>query len=518
MSTVKGTYTASTAFFEALYEAGVRYCFVNLGSDHPAIVEAFVKGKNEGLKQPEIITCPHELKSGRNIKQMANRALSFASSDPKGPVHLIGPREVMEEEIEPYSLDQSHWRPIEPAALPPSGVRRIASALATAKEPLCIVGGAGRNHAAPTELVKLANIVKGMRVLDSAASDMSFPADHRAWLSARYGVDDSIKTADVILVLESDVPYIPTKCRPKPDATIYHIDIDPLKQLMPVFYIDAVARYRADSATALQQLNEHLTSNAELQSLLASESINARWHALEQSYATRLQTIKDQAQPSSDGTFGPSYLTARVRALCPPDTIWCVEAVTNAGLVADQIQATRPGSFINCGGGGLGWSGGAALGIKLAADDVANARGDSSATPFITQIVGDGTYLFSVPGTVYWISQRYNLPVLTIILNNKGWNAPRKSALLVHPEGYASKASNEDMNISFAPSPDYAGIAHAASGGKVWAGRARDVKGLESTLKTAVEQVKMGNGAVVDAQLEGGQGSFGAGVEGKQGG
>jgi hypothetical protein len=55
-------YTASFAFFEALWEAGVTYCFVNLGSDHPSILEAMVKGQNEKKDQfPRIITCPNEV-------------------------------------------------------------------------------------------------------------------------------------------------------------------------------------------------------------------------------------------------------------------------------------------------------------------------------------------------------------------------------------------------------------------------------------------------------------------------
>jgi hypothetical protein len=33
-------YTASFAFFEALWEAGVAHVFVNLGSDHPVSIEA----------------------------------------------------------------------------------------------------------------------------------------------------------------------------------------------------------------------------------------------------------------------------------------------------------------------------------------------------------------------------------------------------------------------------------------------------------------------------------------------
>lgn len=94
--------------------------------------------------------------------------------------------------------------------------------------------------------------------------------------------------------------------------------------------------------------------------------------------------------------------------------------MTNTGFVADNIQATVPGSWINCGGGGLGWSGGGALGIKLASEYEAGLRGGGEKGRFVVQIVGDGTFLFSVPGSVYWISQRYKIPVLTIVLNNKG--------------------------------------------------------------------------------------------------
>jgi hypothetical protein len=55
-------YTASFAFFEAIWEAGVTHCFVNLGSDHPSIIEAMVKGQQEkNGKFPRIITCPNEV-------------------------------------------------------------------------------------------------------------------------------------------------------------------------------------------------------------------------------------------------------------------------------------------------------------------------------------------------------------------------------------------------------------------------------------------------------------------------
>jgi hypothetical protein len=56
-------YTTSFAFFEALWEAGVTHCFVNLGSDHPSIIEAMVKGQREKKDGfPRIITCPNEVR------------------------------------------------------------------------------------------------------------------------------------------------------------------------------------------------------------------------------------------------------------------------------------------------------------------------------------------------------------------------------------------------------------------------------------------------------------------------
>lgn len=104
--------------------------------------------------------------------------------------------------------------------------------------------------------------------------------------------------------------------------------------------------------------------------------------------------------------------------------------------------------------------------------------------------------------------------MLTIVLNNKGWNAPRKSLLLVHPDGRGSKVSNEEINISFAPTPDYSGIAKAAAGGDVWAGHAANVEELGSLLPKAVESVKSGRTAVLDAHLEGSDGKYTGGKAG----
>lgn len=356
-----------------------------------------------------------EIKRGKNVKELVNRALSFAVSEPRGPVYLYGAREAMEEEIEPYTLDQKHWTPVELGGLSTKQLRAVSEALVGAKEPLVITGYSGRNPGAVEALVALADTVKGLRVLDTGGSDMCFPANHPAWLGLRYGVDESIKTADVIVLLDVDVPWIPTQCRPRDDAKIFHIDVDTLKQQMPVFYINAIARYRVDAETALTQITAYI--NYSMKEKVSSPRFSELAEARKASHQARLDTIAAQAVLSEEGHFGCPYLIRQVRDACPPDTIWAVEAVTNAAFVNDQIQATLPNSWINCGGGGLGWSGGGALGIKLATDF---ENGGTNKGKFVCQIVGDGTYLFSVPGSVYWIAQRYNIPVLTIVLNNQG--------------------------------------------------------------------------------------------------
>lgn len=396
-----------------------------------------------------------EFKTGRNVKQMVRRALQFATSAPCGPVYLYGAREVMEDELEPYTLNNKEWEPVQPSALPVEAVKMVAEALAGAKEPLVVVGSTGRNHSAVGELVKLADTVKGLRVLDTAGSDMCFPSDHRASLGLRYGVDDSITTADVILVADCDVPWIPTQCRPKEGARIFHIDVDPLKQQMPVFYIAAEARWKADSATVFKQLHGYLSADPSLSQTMAAH--DDRWTALADAHAKRMSLIRDLAQPDPDGNYNASYLAAAVRRAVPADTIFAVEAVTNTVFVADQIQATLPGSWLNCGGGGLGWSGGAALGIKLATESEGGKR-------LVCQIVGDGTFLFSVPGSVYWIAQRYGLPILTVVLNNRGMPRFPPAVLLYpsHPRTCRYRRSGRVQGADTLPHPLQAGTPPAA--------------------------------------------------------
>lgn len=70
--------------------------------------------------------------------------------------------------------------------------------------------------------------------------------------------------------------------------------------------------------------------------------------------------------------------------------------------------------------------------------------------------------------------------------------------LLVHPDGPSSKVSNAELNISFDPTPDYADIARAASGGTIFAAKATTAEGLQSSLGEAIRVAQSGTSAVLD--------------------
>src|SRR5699024_5398709 len=54
----------------------------------------------------------NEIRTGKNVKELVFRALQIAKSEPQGPVYLMGPREVMEEETEKKELDPTLWQPV----------------------------------------------------------------------------------------------------------------------------------------------------------------------------------------------------------------------------------------------------------------------------------------------------------------------------------------------------------------------------------------------------------------------
>jgi acetolactate synthase-1/2/3 large subunit len=358
----------------------------------------------------------------------------------------MGAREVMEEEVPPVAIDRRHWQPTAPAALPDDAVAMLARALATAKRPLVVTSYLGRNPRAVGELVRLCDRL-AVGVLESVPNYLNLPTHHPLYQGNQWNQprqNSALAAADLVLVLDSDVPWIPAVSRPAADAAIYHIDIDPLKQQMPLWYIPALASFRADAETALGQINRALEGIAADPGLVADR--RAHWT---DRHAARDAELAALEAPRAELTG--EYLTACVRAHADDETIVLNEGISHYHTIIDHMARDRPGSLFTSGGGSLGWNGGAALGAKLAFPDRT-----------VMALTGDGSYMFSVPSSVHWMARHYKTPFLQVVYNNRGWKSPKLSTLAVHPDGYASRAN--EIGVSFDPPPDYAGIAAAAGG------------------------------------------------------
>jgi hypothetical protein len=86
-----------------------------------------------------------------------------------------------------------------------------------------------------------------------------------------------------------------------------------------------------------------------------------------------------------------------------------------------------------------------------------------------------------------------------------GWNAPRNSTALVYPQGLNQAASDDELNVSFEPSPNYAKMAEAAAGlkdGWMHGERAKTVEEMRERLTDAVDRVRAGQGCLLEALME----------------
>jgi acetolactate synthase I/II/III large subunit len=552
-------YTASSAFLDALTQAGVSYIFANFGSDHPALIEAIAEARALNRKIPAIVVCPFEMvglsaahgyalvtgqpqavvvhvdcgtqslagavhnaakgrapvlifaglspftqdgelrgsrnefiqwvqdvhdqpgivreymkynnefRTGRNIGVIVQRALQIARSDPQGPVYLVGAREVMEEELSPRAAEAAQWQPVSPGALPEDGALEIVRKLAAAERPLVVTSFLGRQPAAVVELVGLCETL-GIGVLESVPSAMNFPHSHALYQGSQWNhpfQNQVLAEADVILILDSDVPWIPTVSRPTAGTPIYHIDVDPLKTSIPLWYIPATRSYRADAATALRQLRQATQHVA-----ISPGSVARKVAHYGLRHRARAQALA--AREHKGSTITVEYVLACLRAHAG-NAIVLSEGITNYPQICDHMAPDKPGTYFASGGGSLGWNGGAAIGAKLAAPDRT-----------VIAISGDGSFMFSVPSSVHWMANKLKTPFLQVVLNNHGWRAPRASTLAIHPNGYA--AQNDHGLFSFDPSPDYSMIAHAA--GNAHACRVENVDEVMPAIVSALRVVQ----------------------------
>ncbi|HET9923105.1 MAG TPA: thiamine pyrophosphate-binding protein, partial [Methylomirabilota bacterium] len=180
----------------------------------------------------EFVKWDYELKRFDQLETVVDRALTLAQSEPRGPVYLTLPREVLAERHEAIEYADPARAVVPAATLPdPGAVDEAAAILAAARNPIIITKALGRDPAAVPALVRLAETL-GAAVFDQFHTYVNFPQDHA--LHGGFEAAPYLGEADAILVVESDVPWFPQMKRPSPEARIIHLGVDPLFSRYPV--------------------------------------------------------------------------------------------------------------------------------------------------------------------------------------------------------------------------------------------------------------------------------------------
>ena len=379
--------------------------------------------------------------------EVISRAGAVMQSDPTGPVYLTLPREVLAAPVDAQSIGayghQNHL-PVKAQGADANAIAQIAAKLMASENPMLVTAYAGRNHAAPALIEKLAMLC-GMRVCEFNSIYLNIRRNSPFF--AGYNPTAFTEQADFGLMVDVDVPWIPKTTRVNPNAYWAQLDVDAIKRDIPMWGFPLNARIEGDSVRLLTQLIECIeqTATPAFKAMASQRSliIQAEHEKNQQRAATMAQ------EPGKVNAINPHFLCAAIGRQIRSEDVVLNEAIRNTMAVFEQIPREMPGTLMGLSGGGLGFSAGTALGIKLA-----------QSQSRVIHFVGDGSFYFSNPSSVYAVAHQYDLPILTVLLDNGGWSAVKESTLRMYPKGEAKSTNQFASDLGYGT--DFAAIAEAA--------------------------------------------------------
>jgi acetolactate synthase-1/2/3 large subunit len=311
----------------------------------------------------------------------------------------------------------------------------LAEWIAAAERPLIVTATLAGDAVEP--LVHVAERC-AIPVVTHNPRTLCLPSSH----SMHFGFEPGalLTDADLVIVLESDVPWIPSLQHPPAGCRTVHIGEDPSFVRYPMRSFPSDLSITAGAANALRDLSEALEQRLQM----AEARIAARRARLTERMRTRrAQLVKDS---SATEHISPAYLSRAIGEAVGPDAV----IFNEYSLRPDHCARERPGTFFALGpAGGLGWGFGAALGAKLAAPD-----------KLVVATLGDGAYLFSNPTVAHWVAEKHGLPVLIVIFNNSRYGAVRNATLSMFKEGVAGENDGRTL-ADLDPAPAYEVLAKA---------------------------------------------------------
>jgi len=383
----------------------------------------------------ELVKWDYELRTPSQIGDVVARSIEVAMAHPRGPVYLVLPREPLSAALsEPIAPIKP--RPQAAAAHPaPKAITTLAEWIAAAERPL-IIAATMQADAVPA----LAHLAErcAIPVVTHNPRTLCLPSSHPMHFGFEPGA--LLTDSDLVISLESDVPWIPHLQHPPAGCRVAHVAEDPFFVRYPMRSFPSDLAVQAGPLNALEALIEAVEPRLQM----AEARIAARRSRLTERMRTRrAQLAKDSA---AGDRISPAYLSRVIGETVGEDAI----IFNEYPLRPDHCAREKPGSFFALGpAGGLGWGFGAALGAKLASPD-----------SFVVATLGDGAYMFSNPTVGHWVSSSHNLPILTIVFNNSRYGAVRNATLSMFKDGAAGENDGRTL-ADLDPAPPYEELARA---------------------------------------------------------
>jgi acetolactate synthase-1/2/3 large subunit len=273
----------------------------------------------------------------------------------------------------------------------------------------------------------------GIRVVEFNSIDLNISQSSPCF--AGFDPLPLLEQADLGLLLDSDVPFIPQYARRAGAIKWIQIDVDPLKSDFPMWGFPTDIRIQGDCATVLRQVLEVVEARADETWRRRVAVRMAGWSGARETAVKRRAAAS--ANKGVSGALNPAFLFETLNEKLSQDDIVVNEAIRNAPILQEHIARTKPRSYVGLAGGGLGFSGGMALGLKLAQPERR-----------IVQVIGDGGFHFSSPDSVYAVAQQYRIPFLTVVLDNGGWQAVKSAVQRVYPQGVAAETDQFQSRLT----------------------------------------------------------------------
>ncbi|MDE0796144.1 MAG: thiamine pyrophosphate-requiring protein [Alphaproteobacteria bacterium] len=433
---------------------------------------------DQGGVMREMVKWDYELRNAKQVETIVDRAVTIAMTEPRGPVYLSLPREVLAEKPGDFTYQSPTRRqPARAAAADANAIDEAAEILAAAENPIIITASMGQNRAAVPALESLAERY-AVPVITYRPRYVNMSSDHPMHMG--YEPGPYLPDADAILVIDCDVPWIPSLHKLNPNAKVIQLGADPLFENYPVRGFPCDLGIRGSSGTAIPMLEEAMASREKS----AQPRIDARRSKIAGIKGDQAAANQARIEKIASGTaaMDNAWVSHCLNQVKQDDDV----LISESQLALGNIALREPGSFFGTSpSGGLGWGLGASLGVKLGQKDKR-----------VFCVVGDGAYMFGNPTPAHFVSAAYDLPVLTVIMNNKMWGSVRKATLGLYPDGAAS-SSNQAPLTYLDPAPEYHKIVQASDGygeevtdpGDLQAALERGIKAVEVDKRQAVINV-----------------------------